>query len=84
MKSAVKTAWAHGGSDFELRFDKTKAQAQEMKEGALRVLRALENLKSTKAARLDWQRGFPIGLIPAIPSKPIMPHYHHHGFDVRS
>jgi hypothetical protein len=40
MKSAVKTAWAHGGSDFELRFDKTKAQAQEMKEGALRVLRA--------------------------------------------
>lgn len=38
MKSAIKMAWEHGGPDFQLRFDKTTAQAQEMKEGALRVL----------------------------------------------
>ena len=38
MKSAIKMAWEHGGTDFPLRFDKSTAQAQEMKEGALRVL----------------------------------------------
>ena len=38
MKSAIKMAWEHGGADFHLRFDKSTAQAQEMKEGALRVL----------------------------------------------
>jgi hypothetical protein len=38
MKSAIKTAWEHGGADFQSRFDKSTAQAQEMKEGALRVL----------------------------------------------
>jgi hypothetical protein len=38
MKSAIKMAWEHGGADFRLRFDKSTAQAQEMKEGALRVL----------------------------------------------
>jgi hypothetical protein len=38
MKSAIKMAWEHGGTDFHLRFDKSTAQAQEMKEGALRVL----------------------------------------------
>ena len=38
MKSAIKMAWEHGGGDFQLRFDKASAQAQEMKEGALRVL----------------------------------------------
>jgi hypothetical protein len=31
-------AWDHGGPDFRARFDKSTAQAQEMKEGALRVL----------------------------------------------
>jgi len=31
-------AWDHGGPDFPARFDKSTAQAQEMKEGALRVL----------------------------------------------
>ena len=38
MKSAIKMAWEHGGAEFQSRFDKSTAQAQEMKEGALRVL----------------------------------------------
>jgi hypothetical protein len=38
MKSAFKMAWEHGGADFQSRFDKSTAQVQEMKEGALRVL----------------------------------------------
>jgi hypothetical protein len=38
MKSAINVAWEHGGADFHLRFDKSTGQAQEMKEGALRVL----------------------------------------------
>ena len=38
MKSAINVAWEHAGADFHLRFDKSTAQAQEMKEGALRVL----------------------------------------------
>jgi hypothetical protein len=38
MKSAIKMAWEYGGADFQSRFDKATAQAQEMKEGALRVL----------------------------------------------
>jgi hypothetical protein len=38
MKSAIKTAWEHGGTDFQSRFDKSTGQAQEMKEGVLRVL----------------------------------------------
>ena len=38
MKSAINKAWEHGGADFQSRFDKSTAQAQEMKEGALRVL----------------------------------------------
>jgi hypothetical protein len=38
MKSAIKMAWEHGGADFQSRFDKSTAQAQEMKEEALRVL----------------------------------------------
>jgi hypothetical protein len=28
----------HGGADFQSRFDKSTGQAQEMKEGALRIL----------------------------------------------
>ena len=32
MKSAIKMAWEHGGADFQSRFDKATAQAQEMKE----------------------------------------------------
>jgi hypothetical protein len=35
MKSAIKMAWEHGGADFQSRFDKSTAQAQKMKEGAL-------------------------------------------------
>jgi hypothetical protein len=38
MQSAINMAWEHGGADFQSRFDKSTAQAQEMKEGALRVL----------------------------------------------
>ena len=38
IKSAINTAWEHGGAGFQSRFDKSTAQAQEMKEGALRVL----------------------------------------------
>jgi hypothetical protein len=38
MKSAIKMAREHGGADFQSRFDKSTGQAQEMKEGALRVL----------------------------------------------
>jgi len=36
MKSAIKMAWSHGGADFQSRFDKSAAQAEQMKEGALR------------------------------------------------
>jgi hypothetical protein len=35
MKSAINKAWEH---DFQSRFDKSTPQAQEVKEGALRVL----------------------------------------------
>ena len=37
-KEAINKAWEHGGPDFRARFDKSTAQGQEMKEGALRVL----------------------------------------------
>ena len=37
-KEAIGLAWEHGGPDFQGRFDKSTGQAQEMKEGALRVL----------------------------------------------
>ena len=33
MKSAIKLAWEHGGADFQPRFDKSTAQAEQMKEG---------------------------------------------------
>jgi hypothetical protein len=38
MKSAINMAWEHGGADFQSRFDKSTAQAEQMKGGALRVL----------------------------------------------
>jgi hypothetical protein len=38
MKSAINKAWENGGADFQSRFDKTTAQAEQIKEGALRVL----------------------------------------------
>ena len=37
-KSAINMAWEHGGTDFRMRFDKSTGQAEQMKEGALRVL----------------------------------------------
>jgi hypothetical protein len=38
MRAAINMAWEHGGADFQSRFDKSTAQAVEMKKGALRVL----------------------------------------------
>ena len=38
MRSAINMAWEHRGPDFQSRFDKSTAQAQEMKEEVLRVL----------------------------------------------
>jgi hypothetical protein len=38
MRAAINMAWEHGGAEFQSRYDKTTAQAQEMKEVALRVL----------------------------------------------
>jgi hypothetical protein len=38
MKAAIDMAWEHGGADFQSQFDKSTAQAEQMKEGALRVL----------------------------------------------
>jgi len=38
MRSAINMAWEHGGADFQARFDKSTGQAEQMKEGALRVL----------------------------------------------
>jgi hypothetical protein len=55
MKSAINVAWEHGGADFQLRFDRSTGQAQEMKEGALRVLRLV------KAREAD-ARGVVVGL----------------------
>jgi len=31
-KQAINMAWEHGGPDFQVRFDKSSGQAQEMKE----------------------------------------------------
>jgi hypothetical protein len=33
MRAAINEAWEHGGADFQSRFDKSTAQAQEMKSG---------------------------------------------------
>jgi hypothetical protein len=41
MRAAINLAWEHGGADFQLRFDKSSAQAGQMKEGVLRVLLAV-------------------------------------------
>jgi hypothetical protein len=30
MKSAIKMAWEHGGADFQSRFDKSTAQANDL------------------------------------------------------
>jgi hypothetical protein len=38
MRAAINMGWEHGGADFQSRFDKSTAQAEQMKEGALRVL----------------------------------------------
>jgi hypothetical protein len=38
MRAAIKMVWEHGEADFQSRFDKSTAQAEQMKEGALRVL----------------------------------------------
>jgi hypothetical protein len=38
MRAAINEAWEHGGADFQSRFDKFTAQAEQMKKGALRAL----------------------------------------------
>jgi hypothetical protein len=38
MRSAINKAWEHGGAEFQSRFDKSTAQAEQVKEGTLRVL----------------------------------------------
>lgn len=42
MKSAIKTAWEHGGADFQSRFDKSTGQAEQMKEGRFAFCEPLE------------------------------------------
>jgi len=36
-ENPINLPWEHGGADFQSRFDKSTGQAQEMREGALRV-----------------------------------------------
>jgi hypothetical protein len=43
MKSAIKMAWEHGGADFQSRFDKSTAQAEQMKEGRFAFYDRLES-----------------------------------------
>ena len=38
MREAIEMAWEGGGGDFQSRFDRATAQAEEMKKGVLRVL----------------------------------------------
>jgi hypothetical protein len=38
MKKAIDMAWDHGGTEFQAMFNKASAQAEEMKEGVLRIL----------------------------------------------
>jgi hypothetical protein len=33
MRTAINAAWEHGGADFQSRYDKSTAQAEQMKEG---------------------------------------------------
>jgi hypothetical protein len=35
MRAAINMAWEHGGAEFQSRFDKSTAQAVEMKEGVV-------------------------------------------------
>ena len=65
MKSAINMAWEHGGADFQSRFDKSTAQAQEMKEGALQFCDGQPAMnigeiliwESTNALLLDPNKG---------------------------
>ena len=38
MRAAINMAWEHGGADFQSRFDKSTAQAIEMKKGGAKAL----------------------------------------------
>jgi hypothetical protein len=38
MKKAIHLAWDHGGTEFQAMFNKASAQAEEMKQGVLRIL----------------------------------------------
>ena len=62
MKSAINKAWEHGGADFQSRFDKATAQAQEMKEGrcafcdSRSTMTVLEALAILEAAVLECKK----------------------------
>jgi len=47
MRAAIKMAWEHGGMDFQSRFDKSTAQAEEMKEGVYAFCDAEQYLSLT-------------------------------------
>jgi len=38
LAAVINMAWEHGEPDFQSRFDKSTAQAEQIKNGALRVL----------------------------------------------
>src|SRR4029453_17274001 len=41
-KSAIKTAWEHGGADFQSRFDKSTGSPRDERRGATRSVRRWE------------------------------------------
>ena len=49
MRSAIKMAWEHGGADFQSRFDKSTAQAEEMKEGCCAFCDSRDSRPEVKA-----------------------------------
>jgi hypothetical protein len=38
MQAAITMTWERGGTEFQSRFDESTAQAEQMKEGVLRML----------------------------------------------
>ena len=52
MKSAINMAWEHGGADFQSRFDKFTAQAEQMKDRRYRFCDYLGPLND--GGQLAW------------------------------
>src|SRR5215471_17555560 len=63
-KQAINTAWEHGGPDFQVRFDKSTAQAQEMKEGG--AAGSMMNNPVIVADILLWESFNLLLLIPVV------------------